>query len=95
MAIPKAIESYTLAEVIERILDKGIVIAGDIRINLGDVELLSIELRLLICSVDKAHEIGLDWWVKDGTFSSRALLEEQRQDIQLLREKLERLEGRV
>lgn len=55
-------DSATLGDLLERILDKGIVIAGDIRINLVQVELLTIQLRLVVCSVDKAKEIGLDWW---------------------------------
>lgn len=57
-----SIGSTTIADLLERILDKGIVIAGDIKINLVQVELLSIHIRLLICSVDKAKEIGMDWW---------------------------------
>ncbi len=61
-----SIQSATLADLLERILDKGIVIAGDIRINLVEVELLTIQLRLVICSVDKAKEIGLDWWANNS-----------------------------
>lgn len=57
-----SIGSTTLADLVERILDKGIVIAGDIKINLVQVELLTIQIRLLICSVDRAKEIGMDWW---------------------------------
>ena len=55
-------QSDTLADVLERVLDKGLVIVGDIKIKLCDVELLSIQLRLLICSVDKAQELGIPWW---------------------------------
>ena len=61
-----------LADVLERVLDKGVVIAGDIKINLLDIELLTIKLRLLIASVDKAKEMGIDWWEHDPTLSSRA-----------------------
>ena len=61
-----------LADLLERILDKGIVIAGDISISLVDVELLTIKLRLLIASVDKAREMGVDWWEADPWLSSRA-----------------------
>jgi hypothetical protein len=57
-----AVESTNLADLLERILDKGVVIAGDISIKLIEVELLTIQLRLVICSIDKAGEIGLDWW---------------------------------
>ncbi|MFX1739904.1 gas vesicle protein [Paraburkholderia sp. A1RI_3L] len=66
-----SISSTTVADLLERILDKGIVIAGDIRINLVDVELLTIKIRLLICSVDKAREIGMDWWRTDPLFVAR------------------------
>jgi hypothetical protein len=60
-----------LADVLERVLDKGIVIAGDIKINLLDIELLTIKLRLLIASADKAREMGIDWWQGDPFYSSR------------------------
>ena len=58
-------EPAQLADVLERVLDKGIVIAGDIRINLLDIELLTIRLRLLVASADKAKEMGIDWWEGD------------------------------
>jgi gas vesicle protein GvpA/GvpJ/GvpM family len=61
-----------LADVLERVLDKGIVIAGDIQINLLDIELLTIKLRLLIASADKAREMGIDWWNGDPFLSSGA-----------------------
>ncbi|MFF8696571.1 gas vesicle protein [Streptomyces sp. NPDC015144] len=64
--------SANLADILERVLDKGIVIAGDIRINLLDIELLTIKLRLLVASVDKAKEMGIDWWEHDPSLSSRA-----------------------
>ena len=57
-----AVASATLADLLERVLDKGIVIAGDIKIKLVEVELLTIQLRLVVCSVEKAKELGLDWW---------------------------------
>ena len=57
-----AVDSATLADVLERILDKGLVIAGDIKIKIVDIELLTIQVRLLVCSVDKAREMGIDWW---------------------------------
>jgi hypothetical protein len=60
-----------LADVLERVLDKGIVIAGDIQINLLDIELLTIRLRLLIASADKAREMGIDWWQGDPFLSGR------------------------
>ncbi|GGN80905.1 hypothetical protein GCM10011579_066930 [Streptomyces albiflavescens] len=64
--------SANLADILERVLDKGIVIAGDIQINLLDIELLTIKLRLLVASVDKAKEMGIDWWEHDPALSSRA-----------------------
>ena len=70
--VVQSTQSSTLADLLERILDKGIVIAGDIRIRLVDVELLTIQIRLVICSVDKAKEMGMDWWVNNPMFSSHA-----------------------
>ena len=83
----------SLADVLERVLDKGIVIAGDIQINLLDIELLTIRLRILVASVDKAQEMGISWWEGDPTLSgdSRKLEEENRR----LRERLDRLERRL
>jgi hypothetical protein len=65
-------EPTNLGDILERVLDKGIVIAGDIAINLVDIELLTIKIRLLISSVDKAREIGIDWWSNDPWLSSAA-----------------------
>lgn len=64
--------SANLADILERVLDKGVVIAGDIQINLLDIELLTIKLRLLVASVDKAKEMGIDWWENDPSLSSGA-----------------------
>jgi len=61
-----------LAEILERVLDKGIVVAGDIRVDLLDIELLTIRIRLVIASVDRAREMGIDWWEHDRTLSSGA-----------------------
>jgi hypothetical protein len=80
----------TLPEVLERILDKGIVIAGDITILIGSVELITIRIRLLVASVDTAVKMGIDWWKTDPLLSSRAGQLEQ--ENQLLKERLERLE---
>src|SRR5881397_3503849 len=78
-----------LADILERVLDKGIVIAGDIQINLLDIELLTIKLRLLIASVERAQEMGINWWQSDPTLSSNAKeLEQENED---LRSRLERL----
>jgi hypothetical protein len=81
-----------LADILERVLDKGIVIAGDIRINLLDIELLTIKLRLIIASVDKAKEMGIDWWEDDPALSSRARRSELARENAELRERLERME---
>ena len=80
----------SLADILERVLDKGIVIAGDIQINLLDIELLTIKLRLLVASVDRAREMGINWWESDASLSSEAGALEQ--ENHSLRERLERLE---
>ncbi|MCZ4507365.1 gas vesicle protein [Streptomyces sp. ActVer] len=67
---PAPSEPANLADILERVLDKGIVIAGDIRINLLDIELLTIKIRLIIASVDRAREMGIDWWEHDPTLSA-------------------------
>lgn len=79
--ITTATQGSTLADVLERVLDKGIVIAGDISVSVGSTELLSIRIRLLISSVDKAKEIGINWWENDPYLSSqsRQLLEANQQ----------------
>ncbi len=64
--------STSVADLLERVLDKGIVIAGDIRIKLVDIELLTIQLRLVVCSVDKAREMGIDWWSDNAMFTGLA-----------------------
>jgi len=89
--VPSALQTTNLADILERVLDKGIVIAGDISISLVNVELLTIKLRLLISSVDKAQELGINWWESDPFLSAQAqqLIEENK----LLRERLDKLEG--
>ena len=64
--------SASLADLLDRILDKGIVVVGDIKVNLLDIELLTIQIRLLVASVDRAMEMGIDWWEHDPSLSSRA-----------------------
>ncbi len=61
---------HGLVEILDRVLDKGLVIAGDIKVNLANVELLTIQVRLLICSIDKAEQIGLNWWRHDPRLTS-------------------------
>src|SRR5436305_7714443 len=82
-----------LADILERVLDKGIVIAGDIQINLLDIELLTIKLRLLVASVDRAREMGINWWETDPRLSRSA--EELEQENHELRERVERLERSI
>jgi hypothetical protein len=62
--------SHGLVDILDRVLDKGLVIAGDIKINLANVELLTIQVRLLICSIDKAEQIGMNWWRHDPRLTS-------------------------
>jgi hypothetical protein len=64
--------THGLVDILDRVLDKGLVIAGDIKINLANVELLTIQVRLLICSIDKAEQIGLNWWRNDPRLSTHA-----------------------
>lgn len=89
-----SLRSTNLADLLERILDKGIVIAGDIKVNLVSVELLTIQIRLVICSVDKAKEMGMDWWVNNPAFQPA---EKRRQalpeDMERMEERLSRIEG--
>ena len=84
-------DGTNLADILERVLDKGIVIAGDIQINLLDIELLTIKLRLVVASVDKAKEMGIDWWERDPTLSSG--YSELEEENGRLRRRLESLEG--
>ena len=62
--------THGLVDILDRVLDKGLVVAGDIKINLANVELLTIQIRLLVCSIDKAQQIGLNWWQTDPRLSS-------------------------
>jgi Gas vesicle protein len=90
--------SSGLVDILDRVLDKGLVIAGDVKISVAEVELLTIRIRLLICSIDKAQEVGLDWWKHDRHLSvggqQRLALENQelRQQIAALERRLARAE---
>jgi metallophosphoesterase superfamily enzyme len=86
-------EASGLAEILERVLDKGIVIAGDIKISIADVELLTIKIRLLIASVDKAKEMGIDWWEHDSYLSSKAKETENQKKIGELEAAVEKLKS--
>jgi hypothetical protein len=90
---PRAGGPANLADILERVLDKGIVIAGDIQINLLDIELLTIKLRLLVASVDRAREMGINWWETDPRLTTTA--EQLEDENRELRERLERLERAI
>lgn len=64
--------SHGLVDILDRVLDKGLVVAGDIKVNLANVELLTIQVRLLICSIDKAEQIGINWWRHDPRLASQS-----------------------
>ncbi len=89
-AIKSSTSGSSLADILERVLDKGIVIAGDITVSVGSVELLSIRIRLLVASVDKAKEIGINWWESDPYLPSKAY--ELSQTNQKLLERVNALE---
>jgi gas vesicle protein GvpA/GvpJ/GvpM family len=82
-----------LVDVLDRILDKGLVIAGDIKVSLANVELLTLQIRLLVCSIDKAEQIGLNWWRYDTNLTTRA--ERAEAENVELRERLADLERQV
>jgi len=83
-----------LADILERVLDKGIIIAGDIQVNLLDIELLTIRIRLLVVSVDKAQEMGIDWWRHDaGLTSSKRELENENEELRARIAELESSSG--
>ena len=82
-----------LVDVLDRILDKGLVVAGDIKVSLANVELLTLQIRLLVCSIDKAEQIGLNWWRYDSNLTTRA--ERAEAENVELRERLAALEQEV
>jgi hypothetical protein len=82
-----------LVDVLDRILDKGLVIAGDIKVSLANVELLTLQIRLLVCSIDKAEQIGLNWWRYDTNLTTRA--ERAESENAELRERLSQLEREI
>jgi hypothetical protein len=85
--------SAPLVDLLERVLDKGVIIAGDIKIKLIDVELLTIQIRLVICSIDKAREIGLEWWLDNPAFSRREAAELPTATLGRIEERLTQLES--
>ena len=104
--IASATSSASVADILERVLDKGVVIAGDIRVKLVDIELLTIQIRLVVCSIDKAKEIGMDWWnvaltedpgaaTKSSADIKPAIASQPMDDAMLLASRLEELETRL
>lgn len=87
--------SQGLVDVLDRILDKGLVIAGDIKVSLANVELLTVQVRLLVCSIDKAEEVGLDWWKFDPALSASAARGRLVEENQELRTRVQQLEERL
>ena len=92
--ITHAVKTSSLSDILERVLDKGIVIAGDIKIQIADIDLITIKIRLLVASVDKAQEMGINWWQDDTFLSSKAKDKELQAQNQALMERLEKLEAK-
>jgi hypothetical protein len=92
--ITHAVKTSSLSDILERVLDKGIVIAGDIKVQIADIDLLTIKIRLLVASVDKAQEMGINWWQDDTFLSSKARDNELQAQNQALMERLEKLEAK-
>lgn len=84
--------SQGLVDVLDRILDKGLVVAGDIKVNLANVELLTIQIRLLVCSIDKAEQIGMNWWRTDPHYARPEVKHAQ---LEMLTQKLDQLNDRL
>jgi hypothetical protein len=93
--ISHSVNSTNLADILERVLDKGIVIAGDIRIQIADIDLLTIKIRLVVASVDKAMEMGINWWQDDTFMSSTANESELKRQNDKLLERIEKLEATI
>jgi hypothetical protein len=90
-----SIQSATLADVLERVLDKGLVIAGDIKIKLVDIELLTIQIRLVVASVEKAREMGMDWWTTNPDFQSKLAESHAEKELAELKVRLAKLEAQT
>jgi hypothetical protein len=88
-----ATNATNLADILERVLDKGVVIAGDIKIQIADIDLLTIKIRLLVASVDKALEMGINWWQTDPYLSSKAQDAENADRIKKLEDEVHKLKS--
>lgn len=98
MPVEHPVQSNSIVDVLEKVLDKGVVVAGDIRVGIADVELLTIKIRLIIASVDKAKEIGMDWWETDPYLSSKAAEDSNKalqEENERLQERLDALESKA
>jgi len=84
-----------LVDILDKILDKGLVVAGDIKVSLANVELLTIQLRLVICSIDKAEAIGINWWRSDRFYSSDAKAVQAAEEYDELRNRIAELEKQL
>lgn len=96
--VEHSMQSSTIVDVLEKVLDKGVVIAGDITVGIADVELLTIKIRLIVASVDKAKEIGMDWWENNPYLSSKAENQQAKaleEENRKLSERLESLEKQL
>ncbi|MEN0020784.1 MAG: gas vesicle protein [Planctomycetota bacterium] len=88
--------STNVADLLERILDKGVVIAGDIKVSLLDIELLTVQIRLVVCSIDKAKEMGMDWWANSPVFGNEPKLPaSEKAEVAALTERLAVLESQL
>ncbi len=85
-------DSTNVADLLERVLDKGVVIAGDIKVSLLDIELLTVQIRLVVCSIDKAKEMGMDWWANSPVFGND---KKQDEEVKALTDRLASLEAQL
>lgn len=90
-----ATNASNLSDILERVLDKGIVLAGDIKIQIADIDLLTIKIRLLVCSVDRAMEMGINWWETDSFLSLKAKEAGLEKENVEMKKRLERLEEKI
>lgn len=88
-----ATQASTLADILERVLDKGVVIAGDIKVQIADIDLITLKIRLVVASIDKAKEIGINWWEEDKDLSLNTRFNELQEENNLLKERLVKLES--
>lgn len=90
--ITHATQASTLADILERVLDKGVVIAGDIKVQIADIDLITLKIRLVVASIDKAKEIGINWWEEDENLSLNSRFKELEQENNALKERIVKLE---